>query len=97
VLIAIVLLVGAIAAMALPAAAQSGRVTGTVRDGLARTLDGARIRLESSDGKTASETTADAQGAFSFANVAPGSYVVVGEKEGFETATSEAARPLSAV
>jgi len=36
----------------------------------------------------AGQTTADDQGAFSFSNVAPGSYVVVGEKEGFESATS---------
>jgi Carboxypeptidase regulatory-like domain len=71
-----------------PVAAQTGQVIGTVRDALGRPLGGARVRLESSDGKTAGETTADAQGAFRFANVAPGSYVVVGEKEGFETATS---------
>jgi outer membrane receptor protein involved in Fe transport len=71
-----------------PVAAQTGQVIGTVRDALGRPLGGARVRLESSDGKTAGETTADAQGAFRFANVAPGSYVVVGEREGFETATS---------
>ena len=87
-LITVALLVCAVATAAPPVAAQTGRVVGTVRDALGRPIAGARVRLESSDGKTAGETTADAQGAFSFANVAPGSYVVVGEREGFETATS---------
>src|SRR6266436_2888209 len=87
-LISIVLLVCAIAAAAPPAVAQAGRVTGAVHDALGRPLGGARVRLESSDGKVAGQTTADDQGAFSFSNVAPGSYVVVGEKEGFESATS---------
>jgi outer membrane receptor protein involved in Fe transport len=87
-LITIVLLVCAIGAAAPPAIAQAGRVTGAVHDALGRPLGGARVRLESSDGKVAGQTTADDQGAFSFSNVAPGSYVVVGEKEGFESATS---------
>ena len=87
-LITVALLVCAVATAAPPVAAQTGRVIGTVRDALGRPLGGARVRLESSDGKTAGETTADTQGGFSFANVIPGSYVVVGEKEGFETATS---------
>ncbi|HWP77853.1 MAG TPA: TonB-dependent receptor, partial [Methylomirabilota bacterium] len=87
-LITIVLLVGTIGTAAPPAVAQAGRVTGAVHDALGRPLGGARVRLESSDGKVAGQTTADAQGAFSFSNVAPGSYVVVGEKDGFESATS---------
>src|SRR5260370_12390011 len=86
--ITVALLVCVVVSAAPPVAAQTGQVTGTVRDALGRPLAGARVRLESSDGKTAGETTADAQGAFRFANVAPGSYVVVGERQGFETATS---------
>jgi outer membrane receptor protein involved in Fe transport len=87
-LITVALLVCAVATAAPPVAAQTGRVIGTVRDALGRPLGGARVRLERGDGKTAGETTADTQGGFSFANVIPGSYVVVGEREGFETATS---------
>jgi outer membrane receptor protein involved in Fe transport len=87
-LITVVLLLCAIAAGALPAAAQAGRVAGTVKDALGRPLGGAQVRIESGDGKVVGQTTADDRGAFSFSNVAPGSYVVVGEKAGFDTATS---------
>ncbi len=87
-LIVVALLLCALAASALPAAAQASRVAGIVKDALGRPLGGAQVRLESSDGKVVGRTTADDQGGFSFSNVAPGSYVVVGEKEGFETATS---------
>jgi outer membrane receptor protein involved in Fe transport len=87
-LIGIGLLVCALIGDVLPVAAQTGRVTGTVKDALGRPLSGAQVRLEASDGKVVGQATADEQGAFSFSNVGPGSYVVVGEKEGFETATS---------
>jgi outer membrane receptor protein involved in Fe transport len=82
------LLVYALVSGVLPVAAQTGHVTGTVKDALGRPLSRAQVRLESSDGKVIGQTTADEQGVFSFSNVGPGSYVVVGEKDGFETATS---------
>ena len=87
-LIGIILLLAAMLAGALPAAAQAGRVSGTVKDALGRPLGGAQVRLETSDGTAAGRTTTDDKGNFSFANVAPGTYVVAGEKEGFEPATS---------
>jgi outer membrane receptor protein involved in Fe transport len=92
-LIGIGLLVCALIGDVLPVAAQTGRVTGTVKDALGRPLSGAQVRLEASDGKVVGQATADEQGAFSFSNVGPGSYVVVGEKEGFETATSVVSIP----
>ena len=82
------LLVYALVGGVLPVAAQTGQVTGTVKDALGRPLSRAQVRLESSDGRVVGQTTADDQGMFSFSNVAPGSYVAVGEKEGFDTATS---------
>jgi len=84
----IALLMLAIATSPLPSAAQVGRVTGTVKDALGRPLGGAQVRIESGDGAVVDRTTADDRGAFGFANVAPGSYVVIGEKDGFDTATS---------
>jgi outer membrane receptor protein involved in Fe transport len=87
-LVTIALLVYAVVTSALPAAAQTSQVTGTVKDALGRPLSGAQVRLETSDGKVAARTTADEQGNFSFANVVPGTYVVAGEKDGFEPATS---------
>ena len=48
-LVAVGVLLSALAMSALPSAAQSGRVTGTVRDALGRALSGARVRLESPD------------------------------------------------
>jgi outer membrane receptor protein involved in Fe transport len=82
------LLVYALVGGVLPVAAQTGQVTGTVKDALGRPLSRAQVRLESSDGRVVGQTTADDQGMFSFSNVAPGSYVAVGEKEGFDAATS---------
>ncbi|HMH75157.1 MAG TPA: carboxypeptidase regulatory-like domain-containing protein, partial [Candidatus Udaeobacter sp.] len=82
------MLVYALVGGVLPVAAQTGQVTGTVKDALGRPLSRAQVRLESSDGRVVGQTTADDQGMFSFSNVAPGSYVAVGEKEGFDAATS---------
>jgi len=87
-LVTIGLLVSAVVSGVPPVAAQTGQVTGTAKDALGRPLSRAQVRLESSDGRVVGQTTADDQGMFSFSNVAPGSYVVVGEKEGFDTATS---------
>jgi outer membrane receptor protein involved in Fe transport len=87
-LVTIGLLVSAVVSGVPPVAAQTGQVTGAAKDALGRPLSRAQVRLESSDGRVVGQTTADDQGMFSFSNVAPGSYVVVGEKEGFDTATS---------
>ena len=87
-LVTIGLLVYAVVSGVPPVAAQTGQVTGTVKDALGRPLSRAQVRLESSDGRVVGQTTANSQGMFSFSNVAPGSYVAVGEKEGFDTATS---------
>jgi len=70
------------------AAPPAGTLTGIVKDALERPLPGTRLRLEASDGRVVGRATADAQGRFTFTAVAPGSYAIVAEQEGFETATA---------
>jgi hypothetical protein len=70
------------------AGAASGTVTGLVKDALGRPLGGATVRLETSDGRTPRRTSTDEQGRFIFAEVPPGTYALVAERGGFETATA---------
>jgi len=70
------------------AGAASSTVTGLVKDALGRPLDGATVKLETSDGRTARRTSTDEQGKFVFAEVPPGTYALVAERGGFETATA---------
>jgi outer membrane receptor protein involved in Fe transport len=70
------------------AATPAGTVAGIAKDALERPVPAAQLRLETPDGQVVGRTTADDQGRFTFTGVAPGTYAVVGEKEGFETATA---------
>src|SRR5207245_7691050 len=63
-------------------------VIGIAKDALDRPLPSVQARLEAGDGRVVGQTTTDEQGRFSFADVAPGTYVVVAAKDGFETATA---------
>src|SRR3989441_7872186 len=72
----------------LSAWAAGGSVTGIAKDALDRPLPAAQVRLEAGDGRVVGQTTTDEQGRFSFTDVAPGTYVVVAAKDGFETATA---------
>jgi hypothetical protein len=88
-LICAVCLTLALGAIVPPAAAPGGStVTGMAKDALERPLPGAELRLETSGGQVVGRTTADEQGRFTFTDVAPGTYVVVGEREGFEPASA---------
>jgi outer membrane receptor protein involved in Fe transport len=84
----IIALVSAVEPDAARAAPPAGTVTGVAKDALERPIAGARVRLEASDGSVVARTTADERGQFAFTGIAPGSYVVIGEQEGFEIATA---------
>jgi outer membrane receptor protein involved in Fe transport len=76
--------------VALPALAQvpAGTVQGMAKDALGRPLDGARVRIETPDGRVAGSVTVPASGAYRFTGLAPGVYSVIAEKDGFDAASA---------
>ena len=71
-----------------PVKAGGQRITGTARDALGRPVSHAAINLQASDGHVVEHTTSNANGAFSFSGIAPGTYAVVADKTGFKPATA---------
>jgi outer membrane receptor protein involved in Fe transport len=69
-------------------ATAAGVIEGVIKDALQRPLGTAQVRLESSAGRVVGRTIADEQGRFTFTGIPPGTYVVIGEKSGFQTATA---------
>ena len=70
------------------AAAAGGEVSGTVRDALQGPLDGVAIRLETADGKVVGRSTTGKDGGYVLRGIAPGTYSLIGDKPGFETAVA---------
>ncbi len=85
--VSVCLVLGPLLVMTMPLASHAGPprgvVAGAVKDAEGRPLAGARLRLETSDGGVLATTTADDSGQFTLADVPPGTYVVVAEREGF--------------
>jgi TonB dependent receptor/Carboxypeptidase regulatory-like domain len=84
----IALLLAVLGPVAAEAAPPAGVVTGVVKDALTRPLSAARLRLETTDGRVTGRAIADDRGRFTFTGVAPGTYAVVAEQDGFEPATA---------
>jgi Carboxypeptidase regulatory-like domain len=75
-------------ANAAAASAVSQRVSGTIIDGLGRPVNGAELILQSQDGHIIARAKSDHGGHFEFADIRPGTYIIVANKQGFATATS---------
>ena len=67
---------------------QPNAIQGVVRDTLGRPITFANVTLKSATGEVVGHATSDAQGHFTFAAVAPGTYAVLSDKTGFETGSS---------
>ena len=79
------LMLGAGTALAAPPA---GTVEGVAKDALNRPLVGVSLKLEAPDGSVVARAITGPDGGFSLANVPPGVYSLIGDKDGFETVTS---------
>ena len=79
-----------------PAAAQTetGRVSGTVTDDQGGVLPGASVSLKNVGAGTTRATVTDTNGAFLFANVAPTTYEVTVELQGFRSWTTKVVVPV---
>ena len=75
-------------------------ITGTVTDALGRPLKDAGLELQNSVGRVVAKAKSDAEGRFTFANVAPAVYAIIASKATFKTATAivsvtgQGAKPL---
>ncbi|MGA7870924.1 MAG: TonB-dependent receptor [Candidatus Binatus sp.] len=71
-----------IASDASSAAVRRLKLGGTIKDALGRPIVGAEVRLEEG-GRVIARSRTDSAGAFQFKPVAPGTYVVIANKQGF--------------
>ncbi|MEX2157120.1 MAG: TonB-dependent receptor [Gemmatimonadales bacterium] len=74
---------------ATPADAQSGRITGVVRDPQAVALSGATIRVTNQGTGSSRRTTTAADGSYTVSDLAPGAYTVAASLPGLRTASQK--------
>jgi iron complex outermembrane recepter protein len=74
--------------MAVPVSAQTGTISGVVRDPQQAVIPGAQVSLINTRTALKATTTSDPQGRYSFASMAPDKYVVEVQARGFERMTS---------
>jgi len=77
-----------IPANAAPSNSASQRVSGTINDALGRPVDRAELILQTQNGRIIAHARSDRSGHFEFADIRPGTYAIVANKQGFATATS---------
>ena len=68
-------------AFALPAAAQTGMVKGTVKDAKGQPVEGAKVSIDFSGGMTATESKTNKKGEFVQVGLPSGPYKVTAEKD----------------
>jgi TonB family protein len=85
----ITLCLALLAALAAPAAAQTGRVYGSLTDETGAVLPGVEVRasLRDENGETLRTVVTDAKGAYQIDSLTPGQWTVTASLPGFETAT----------
>lgn len=83
------LLVAVISSAAAQTSPPKPVVTGLVLDPTEASVAGARVSLRRADGTVLAITTSDAAGAFQFERLAPGTYKIGAEHEGFQPATMQ--------
>ena len=78
---AVIVLVIAVAAYAVPAGAQTGQLKGKVTDAQNKPVEGAKVLMESTDTGRKFETKTDRKGEFMQIGLPPGTYQVTASKE----------------
>jgi hypothetical protein len=88
-------LAAALAQVMVPAASRAAtsggapqRVTGTVKDALGRAISDANVVLQAADGHVVASARSHSAGQFEFNGITPGTYAVLAQKAGFNTATA---------
>jgi len=84
------LLVTAISSTSAIAAPRQGVVEGYVRDDKGQPLPGVQVKLQTADGKVLGQTTSTADGRYNFTSIPPGTYFILGVKDGYGTVTGNA-------
>ncbi len=74
--------------LAAHAESMAGQIQGTVKDALGKPLVGVTLRLQAADGSIVSQTQSQEDGQFSFSDVAPGTYAILGEKTEYQSSTA---------
>ena len=75
-----------------PVAAQTGDVTGQVKNGEGQALPGITVKLLRAGSQDASEKTSDAQGRFHFNGLKSGVYIVTTSPDGYAPVTCPGTR-----